>query len=151
MESSLLKMEDLDALIGCAALALGEIVPAHQRFSVYRAVACLFGYMDREKLPQANRKLLYELHVEFSKVSKLLDEVDAAVYDSYFQKKESKLLENVEGEAVAEDVVEDGSRLVDSSRMKRRQARAKALGVKTQPKQLLINLTVHSCNSKIRS
>ncbi|KAL2643261.1 hypothetical protein R1flu_010848 [Riccia fluitans] len=151
MESSQLKVEDLDALIGCAASTLGEIVPARQRFSVYQAVACLFGYMDREKLPQVNRKLLYELHAKFSKVSKLVDEVDAAVYDSYFQKKESKLLANVEEEAVAEDVVEDGSRLADSSRMKRRQARAKALGVKTQPKQLLINLTVHSCNSKIRS
>ncbi|KAL2642832.1 hypothetical protein R1flu_010419 [Riccia fluitans] len=28
MELSLLKVEDLDALIGCAASALGEIVPA---------------------------------------------------------------------------------------------------------------------------
>ncbi|KAL2629713.1 hypothetical protein R1flu_014399 [Riccia fluitans] len=52
MESSVLKVEDLDALIGCAMSALGEIVPARQHFSVYRAVACLLGYMDREKLPQ---------------------------------------------------------------------------------------------------
>ncbi|KAL2634311.1 hypothetical protein R1flu_005790 [Riccia fluitans] len=52
MESSLLKVEDLDALIRCAASALGKIVPSCQRFSVYRAVACLLGYMDREKLPQ---------------------------------------------------------------------------------------------------
>ncbi|KAL2634761.1 hypothetical protein R1flu_006240 [Riccia fluitans] len=93
-------------------------------------VSRLFDLASSASTPQANRKLLYELHAEFSKVSKLLDEVDAAVYDSYFQEKESKLLVNVEGEAVAEDVVEDGSRLADSSRMKRRQARAKALGVK---------------------
>ncbi|KAL2641251.1 hypothetical protein R1flu_008838 [Riccia fluitans] len=52
MESSLLKVEDLDALIRCAASTLGKIVPAHQRFSVYQTVACLLGYMDWEKLPQ---------------------------------------------------------------------------------------------------
>ncbi|KAL2612268.1 hypothetical protein R1flu_023960 [Riccia fluitans] len=52
MESSLLKVEDLDALIGCATSALGKIIPASQRFSVYQAIACLLGYMDQEKLPQ---------------------------------------------------------------------------------------------------
>ncbi|KAL2624122.1 hypothetical protein R1flu_008367 [Riccia fluitans] len=52
MELSLLKVEDLDALIGCAVSALGKIIPARQCFSVYQAVACLLGYMDRKKLPQ---------------------------------------------------------------------------------------------------
>ncbi|KAL2611212.1 hypothetical protein R1flu_022904 [Riccia fluitans] len=52
MESSLLKVDDLDALIGCATSTLGEIVPACQHFSVYRAIVCLLGYMDWEKLPQ---------------------------------------------------------------------------------------------------
>ncbi|KAL2643387.1 hypothetical protein R1flu_010974 [Riccia fluitans] len=51
LEASI-EVEDLDALNGCAASALGEIVPARQRFFVYRAITCLLGYMDREKLPQ---------------------------------------------------------------------------------------------------
>ncbi|KAL3693055.1 hypothetical protein R1sor_006706 [Riccia sorocarpa] len=92
-------------------------------------VSRLFDLASSTSIPQANRKLLYELHEEFSKVCKVLNAIDASVYDSYFQKNESKSLGNIEGRVVAEEVTEDGVRMSDG-RLKRRQARAKALGVK---------------------
>ncbi|BFI29976.1 ribosomal RNA-processing protein 1 [Marchantia polymorpha subsp. ruderalis] len=91
-------------------------------------VSRLFELASTASTPQANRKVLYELHDEFSKVAKALDSIDQAVYDRYFQAKETNIVGQL-AQGDAEDVVEEGGRM-SRSRLRRRQARAQALGVK---------------------
>ncbi|KAL3685456.1 hypothetical protein R1sor_003478 [Riccia sorocarpa] len=63
-QTSPLSEDDMEALLGCAASSLAEIVPSRQRFAVYRSVAFFLGYKERIELPDGLEEAIKQTWAE---------------------------------------------------------------------------------------